>query len=108
MLADACDEFLEEIRQQRTRKTLAQYTTALEYFQASCPRINVHSVESRRERTQTCFPQSGHTSEGRPEIVNERLMLRCVSDGRVVTAEFDRGQATTGQREVQLSYPIDS
>ena len=45
MLADACAEFLEEIRQQRTRKTLAQYTTALEYFQASCPRIKVHTVD---------------------------------------------------------------
>ena len=30
----------------------------------------------------------------------------CVSDRRVVTAEFDhRGQTTAGQREVQLSYP---
>ena len=30
----------------------------------------------------------------------------CMSDRRVVTAEFDhRGQTTAGQREVQLSYP---
>jgi len=30
----------------------------------------------------------------------------CVSDRRVVTAEFDhRGQTTAGQREVQISYP---
>jgi hypothetical protein len=30
----------------------------------------------------------------------------CLSDRRVVTAEFDhRGQTTAGQREVQLSYP---
>ena len=30
----------------------------------------------------------------------------CVSDRRVLTAEFDhRGQTTTGQREVQLTYP---
>ena len=30
----------------------------------------------------------------------------CVSDRLVVTAEFDhRGQTTTGQREVQLTYP---
>jgi len=32
--------------------------------------------------------------------------LWCVSDRRVVTAEFDhRGQTSAGQREVQLSYP---
>jgi len=32
--------------------------------------------------------------------------LWCVSDRRVVTAEFDHGgQTTAGQREVQLSYP---
>jgi hypothetical protein len=30
----------------------------------------------------------------------------CMSDRRVVTAEFDhRGQTTAGQRDVQLSYP---
>ncbi len=44
-LADACAEFLEGIRQQRTRKTLAQYTTALEYLRASCPRVNLHAID---------------------------------------------------------------
>jgi hypothetical protein len=44
-LADTCAEFLEEIRQQRTRKTFAQYATALAYFQASCPRVNLHAID---------------------------------------------------------------
>ena len=44
-LADACAEFLEEIRQQRTVKTVAQYTTALDYFQASCPSVSLHAID---------------------------------------------------------------
>jgi integrase/recombinase XerD len=44
-LADACAEFLEETRQQRTQKTLAQYKTALEYFQASCPAGRLQAIE---------------------------------------------------------------
>jgi hypothetical protein len=35
-LAKCCADFIEETRQQRSPKTLAQYETALEYFQASC------------------------------------------------------------------------
>ena len=44
-LADACAEFLEEIRQQRTIKTLSEYTTALDYFQESCPGAGLHAIE---------------------------------------------------------------
>jgi len=44
-LADACADFLDEIRQQRTRKTLAQYTVALEYFQASCSATSLQSID---------------------------------------------------------------
>jgi hypothetical protein len=44
-LADACADFLDEVRQQRTRKTLAQYSVALEYFQASSPAASLQSIE---------------------------------------------------------------
>ncbi|HKV79984.1 MAG TPA: site-specific integrase [Candidatus Sulfotelmatobacter sp.] len=44
-LPDACAEFLEETRQQRTIKTVAQYTTALDYFQASCPSMSLHAID---------------------------------------------------------------
>ncbi len=46
-LAEACREFLEEIRQQKRPKTHAQYKTALGYFRESCGEKQLRSIERR-------------------------------------------------------------
>jgi integrase len=44
---EACEEFLNETRLQRSPKTFKQYRTALAYFQLSCGRSRVYQVDRR-------------------------------------------------------------
>ncbi len=46
-LAEACRDFLEEIRQQRRPKTYAQYKTALAYFRESCGDKQLRLIERK-------------------------------------------------------------
>jgi len=46
-LAEACHDFLEEIRQQRRPKTFAQYKTALAYFREACGENLLRSIKRR-------------------------------------------------------------
>jgi hypothetical protein len=43
----ACEEFLDETRLQRSPKTFKQYRTALAYFQQSCGRRRLDQVDRR-------------------------------------------------------------
>lgn len=74
------------------------------------------SVHSKRTKTTIAVPVIIYGDPVSKEDAKIVFVLRdgkyylaefwCVSDRRVVTAEFDhRGQTTTGQREVQLTYP---
>jgi len=46
-LAAAVAEFLDETKLTKKPKTLAAYTTALNYFTESCPKLYVHDIERR-------------------------------------------------------------
>ena len=46
-LAAAVTEFLEETKLTKKPKTLAAYTTALNYFQESCPKLNVEDIDRK-------------------------------------------------------------
>lgn len=46
-LAGAVTEYLEETKLTKKPKTLAAYTTALNYFTESCPKLYLHDIERR-------------------------------------------------------------
>ena len=46
-LAEAITDFLEETRLTKKPKTLAAYTTALNYFQESCPKLHLEDIDRR-------------------------------------------------------------
>jgi hypothetical protein len=46
-LATAVADFLEETKLTKKPKTLAAYTTALSYFQESCPKLSVKEIERK-------------------------------------------------------------
>jgi integrase/recombinase XerD len=46
-LAAAVTDFLDETKLTKKPKTLAAYTKALEYFQASCPKLHLEDIERR-------------------------------------------------------------
>ena len=46
-LAALIAEFLDETKLTKKPKTLAAYTTALNYFTESCPKLYVHDIERR-------------------------------------------------------------
>jgi len=46
-LASATVEYLEEIKLSKKPKTHAAYSTALAYFQASCPKMNLEDIERK-------------------------------------------------------------
>ena len=52
-LAAAVAEFLDETKLTKKPKTLAAYTTALNYFTESCPKLYVHDIE-RRDMLKFC------------------------------------------------------
>jgi integrase/recombinase XerD len=52
-LAAAVAEFLDETKLTKKPKTLAAYTTALNYFAESCPKLYVHYIE-RRDMLKFC------------------------------------------------------
>ena len=46
-VATAVTEFLDETRLTKKPKTYAAYSTALKYFQESCPKLNLHDIERK-------------------------------------------------------------
>ena len=64
---EACAEFLDETRLQRSPKTFKQYRTALAYFQESCGRRRLAEVDRRtlldfRQFLAKCEKRGGHVA----------------------------------------------
>ena len=64
-LAAAVTEFLEETKLTKKPKTLAAYTTALGYFQESCPKLYLDDIE-RRDLLK--FSASSVTIRNKPRV----------------------------------------
>src|SRR5438309_11849568 len=54
-VATAVTESLDETRLTKKPKTYAAYSTALKYFQESCPKLNLHDIERQHGRKFSSF-----------------------------------------------------
>jgi integrase/recombinase XerD len=73
--AAAVAEFLDETKLTKKPKTLAAYTTALNYFTESCPKLYVHEIERRDMLKFSAFVMRRTSAVQRVQQVRERDVI---------------------------------